>query len=96
LTKYPKKFILKKDVRRRIKTESGFEIDQVLWFTHLGNSIGIVLGKNEVGEKKAYIGEVSGLNEEEDALSIANWGAKLHLETLKDIIEYLTPEEKKK
>ena len=47
------------------------------WFTHMGATIGIVIGEDEVtGKKKAYIGCGAGLDEGEDARHIAKTGAK--------------------
>lgn len=48
--------------------------------------IGIVLIKDEFGNKKAFIGAGKGINEEIDKKIIIDHGAKLHLESLKSII----------
>jgi hypothetical protein len=50
--------------------------ERTMWFTSPLGTIGIVCGTNEVGEKKAYIGSVAGIdpNEIDD---VAKRGAKL-------------------
>jgi len=65
-----------------------------IWFTQHGDPapIGIVICETTVGkiERKAYIGMGNGYAlEEHDIEHIKSRGAKLHKETLKDILKML-------
>jgi len=49
-----------------------------IWFTtSQGLSVGFVLIAPEVGGRKIYCGLASGVNEEKDALAIAQFGARV-------------------
>lgn len=63
----------------------------VEWFTQGAppHHFGIVVIQNEGGEKKAYIGNVDGLDEWTDVQSIADWGCKIYLEQLEKILKVL-------
>lgn len=57
-----------------------------VWFTAV-NSIGIVLGEDELTkERKAYIEVASGLNEKADAEHIAKHGAIFPAEIAKQLV----------
>jgi len=58
-----------------------------MWFTS-NNTVGIVVVDNGF-EMKAYIGVGSGLNEEADALWIAQHGARVHKLALENILSWL-------
>jgi len=60
---------------------------KAIWFTGRTN-IGIILKDNGF-EKKAYIGSVSGMNEEQDIKSILEYGNKVTLSQIKEIYEHL-------
>ena len=54
------------------------KIKDVLWFTSLDKTIGIV--KNENG--KCYIGVAKGINEQDDINTIANFGSPVTKDVL--------------
>lgn len=56
----------------------------------MGQTIGIVMYENEVGEKKAVIGMGLGMDEEVDTQRIASHGARLHLHQVEEIKKHLT------
>jgi hypothetical protein len=56
------------------------------WFTNHSGCVGIVRGKPEVGEDKAYIGIVSGLDEELDKIYVAEFGSPFPIEAAKLLI----------
>ena len=65
------------------------KITGVAWFTAV-NTIGIITLTNELGENKAYIGEVVGLSEVWDIILLAtvkDLGAKFPYNEAKAIIE---------
>ena len=67
------------------------KITGTLWFTGGNGTVGIVFGVDEVTrKKKAYIGSASGTNEENDAQSIAEHGARLYLYAAKEIVRMLS------
>ena len=70
-------------------------IKNVIWFTNMKGTIGIALTENEVGEKKAYISAVSGLDQELDAVHVAQNGSKLLPSMVKEILNHLDPEYQK-
>ena len=47
------------------------------WFTNGMGSIGIVLTRNEMGEKRFYISSVDGLDQKVDEKFIAEYGAEI-------------------
>lgn len=67
------------------------KIINVTWFTQMGavKPIGIIVGEDGE-ERKAYIGVGSGLNEEMDIQHIAETGAKISVDTLERVVEFLT------
>ena len=48
--------------------------------------MGIVLGENEMGERKLYAGVVSGLNQEADEQALLDWGSKVNIPMLEGLI----------
>ena len=68
--------------------ELKMKIVEKFWFTLCtGATIGIVVCKPEVGERKAYIGLGSGISEEADVDYIAAHGSPVKLEFLKGIVK---------
>lgn len=64
------------------------KILDTMWFNSRGGHCGLVIGEDEVtGEKKAYIGVVSGTNEEADTKEVAEWGCRVNLSRLNGIIK---------
>jgi len=64
----------------------------VYWFTCMTGAIGVVVGEDNVTkEKKAYIGIVSGFNEEADTKTVMELGAPLSREVLLEMAEHLKP-----
>ncbi len=59
-----------------------------MWFNSRAGHCGLVVGEDETtGEKKAYMGVVSGLSEEMDTKEITEWGCKVSLRRLNEIIK---------
>lgn len=64
------------------------KILDAMWFSSRGGYCGLVVGEDELtGEKMAYIGVVSGNNEKVDAQEVAQWGCKVNLRRLNEIIK---------
>lgn len=60
-------------------TNTGFIIKNVIWYTDMeAHCIGIVSGETAEGVEKSYIGVGYGLDEDSDALHIAQTGAKFY------------------
>jgi len=67
------------------------ELLETLWFTNRDGCIGIVVVEEDVtGDRKAYIGPVSGTNEKADTEQILAWGNKFSLDTTERIHCHLT------
>jgi hypothetical protein len=65
------------------------KILEVFWFTAGNCTIGVVVLEDSVTrEHKAYIGQGRGIDEDADALFIAEQGAKILPETLDRIRKY--------
>lgn len=64
---------------------------KTIWFTtNSGLMIGVVIGKDEItGEKKAYIDIAAGDDEEDDKKFIMDYGCKLPVEIIKEILKDL-------
>ena len=61
-----------------------------LWFTNIKGTVGIVILEEDVtGDRKAYIGVVSGEDEKADTETIIAWGNKLSLDTAQRIVHFL-------
>jgi hypothetical protein len=61
------------------------KVKDSIWF----NTIGIVYGENETGERKAYIGEGEGYNKKDDEVFIAQYGMPIYESGLKTLLDYL-------
>lgn len=68
---------------------SNSKVLDVMWFSGVwGNDcIGIVLTQNEIGEKKFFIGQGKGVNEESDMITIADHGSRVHGKKLTEFIK---------
>lgn len=69
-------------------------IIDTLWFTTAkGETIGIVLGHDEISdEPKAYIGVDDGIDPEVDTKTIASLGGKFHPSHLQMLTNHFSPE----
>lgn len=63
------------------------------WFNNTRGSIGVVLAKNEYGQK-AYISSIVGINEEQDIKLVKEWGSSLSLQQAKGFFGDLVDEER--
>lgn len=64
-------------------TQNGIEVHRCVWYTEGGGAtrpIGIVLGRNSVGEWRAFIGTGAGFDERADIEHIAAWGASIDVD----------------
>jgi len=59
------------------------------WFTGINFNIGIVIGENEIGEKKAYIKTVSGFYEDVDTRDVLEYGTPMSVGILEEIRDLL-------
>ena len=60
------------------------------WFSGGTGTVGIVVGRDNVTkEHHAYIGVASGLDENEDTKSIMEYGAKIKLSRLEEIVRLM-------
>ncbi len=57
-----------------------------MWFTTSQGQFGLVVGENEMGERKLYAGVVSGLNQKADEQAILSWGNKVNIGILEGLI----------
>lgn len=55
------------------------KVKQKLWFSQMGNKdiIGLIIGEDDKGEPKAYLGTARGNNELNDCKHICDTGAKV-------------------
>lgn len=60
----------------------------VIWISTMSGTIGIVLTDNGF-EKKAYIKQVSGFDEENDEIDVSETGGKINLEQTELIVKHL-------
>ncbi|MBA7716799.1 hypothetical protein ES703_125877 [subsurface metagenome] len=66
------------------------KVIDITWFTGMKGCVGIVIGEDEnTGERKAFIGAANGRNENADAKAIIDWGTRLSVAVLQDIIKKL-------
>lgn len=73
---------------------SEFKVLDSTWFTAGSQHIGIVIGETAVvGERKAYIKSVSGINLEADIIDIATWGAPFPLDAAYELFKHLKPDQ---
>lgn len=67
-----------------------------LWFTNAHGTIGIITIEEDItGNRKAYIGSVSGSNEKEDTQQIIDWGNPFSLDTALRLTRLLAKKKKK-
>lgn len=60
---------------------------RTFWFSSLTGVVGIVVGEDEVtGERKAYIGTTSGINERADTETIKRYGSPVSQAVLQDMM----------
>ncbi len=65
-------------------------VTDTIWFTGMRGSVGLVMGVDDVtGDRKAYIGRCSGLDEELDTKVIVDYGVALKLDTIMKIATHL-------
>jgi hypothetical protein len=65
-------------------------IGRYYWFTGSFGTLGIVTGEDKItGVKKAYIGQVSGTDEDMDAKHVTEHGTPLHPSILKSVLQDL-------
>lgn len=62
-------------------------VTHVCWFTHLNQTIGIIIVNNSMNEKKAYLGTCTGLDEFLDMKMIAEYGAKFSVEAAEIVMK---------
>lgn len=66
------------------------KILDAMWFNSVGGTCGLVIGEDEhTGEKKAYIGVVHGFDEKLDTVQVAEYGCKVDLTMLTEIVKKL-------
>ena len=61
-----------------------------VWFTHLNNTIGIIVCENEMGVRKSYMGMGLGLDEDADAKAISEHGARVPKGILEELLKDTT------
>lgn len=65
----------------------------VKWFTQGLDTFGIVWGRDEhTKQNKAYIGIVSGHNEDKDIKHVVEYGVKIFARDIKELHTFLTEE----
>jgi len=65
---------------------------QVYWFTCMSGCIGVVVGEDEITKaKKAYIGVVSGSDEDADTKTVMELGSPVSLRWLVEMVNHMTP-----
>ena len=64
------------------------KITEVIWISTMNGTIGIVLSDNGF-EKKAYIKQVMGLDEESDTKDVLENGGKIDLQQVESIVKHL-------
>ncbi len=57
-----------------------------MWFNTAQGNFGIVVGENEVGERKMYAGVVRGFDQKADENAILAWGNKVNIRMLEGLI----------
>ena len=57
-----------------------------MWFNTAQGAFGIVVGENDMGERKLYAGVVSGLDQQADEQAILSWGNKVNLGMMEGLI----------
>lgn len=68
---------------------------ETLWFTNIKGCVGLaIIEEDRTGDRKGYIGVVSGRDEKADTEDLLAWGTKFTLSTAQDIVQKLTKEVK--
>lgn len=57
-----------------------------MWFNTAQGQFGIVVGENEMGERKLYAGVVPGFDQQADERAILDWGNKVNIGLLEGLI----------
>lgn len=57
-----------------------------MWFNTMQGNFGLVVGENEMGERKLYGGIAIGLDQEADEQAILSWGNKTNIRLLEGLI----------
>ena len=57
-----------------------------MWFNTAQGAFGIVLGENDMGERKLYAGVCSGDDQKADEQAILSWGNKVNIGMLEGMI----------
>lgn len=57
-----------------------------LWVINMANCIGMVVTENSVGKRKIRMANVVGMNEEDDIKDVAEYGGKVNITDLKEMI----------
>lgn len=67
----------------------------VIWFTDTRGSFGIVYGENEHGpkEKKAYISQITGQDEQHDINWIKTYGTKIYKPQVEELHNFFKGDE---
>jgi hypothetical protein len=58
----------------------------VWWFVSGSRPVGVVLAENEIKEKKLYIKAVDGMDEKADIREVMDYGSKITVKMLKDMM----------
>lgn len=73
------------------------KVIETLWFTNMNGTAGIaIVEEDNTGDRKAYIGAVSGKDEKADTESLLAWGTRLSLDTIERIMVTLDPRRQEK
>ena len=65
-------------IKDNLQTSTGFKIKVTVWYNYRDVCIGIVSGVSENGEEKSYIGIAPDTEENDDAIWIAENGARFY------------------
>ncbi|NVM23794.1 MAG: hypothetical protein HWN68_18700 [Desulfobacterales bacterium] len=57
-----------------------------MWFNTMQGHFGLVVGENEMGERKLYAGVIGGLDQEADEQAILSWGCKVNIGMMEGLI----------
>jgi len=81
-----------------LKKYKGNKIVDSQWFSTSRGMIGIVIIENPDGKRKALIGHGQAIDADTDIKIIHDWGAKLRLSTVENLVKLLSEnkEDKKK
>ena len=65
-----------------------------MWFNTIQGAFGIVVGENEMGERKLYAGVCHGVDQQADERAILSWGNKVNIGMLANLL-YKTKKERR-